>query len=99
MGEETILDQRKKVLSSGRKAVDELIKVIESKILESKENDNDIAADKMKNAAAAKKLAIFDALDILSRISEEEDIIREISESGNGNEKETSGGFAERNAH
>jgi len=32
-----------------------------------------VTADRLKNAAATKKLAIFDAFEILTRIQEEED--------------------------
>tara|TARA_R110002050_G_scaffold215596_2_gene351695 strand:+ start:656 stop:877 length:222 start_codon:yes stop_codon:yes gene_type:complete len=40
-----------------------------------------LAADKLKNAAAAKKMAIFDAFDILDRIQLEENKL--IEENGN----------------
>jgi hypothetical protein len=39
--------------------------------------DDDLSADKLKNAAATKKLAIFDAFEILSRIDEEEKMLLE----------------------
>ncbi len=55
----------------------ELIKVAEEAILDNGEDD--LAADKLKNAAATKKLAIFDAFEILSRIQEEERILLEDS--------------------
>lgn len=68
----------------------ELIKVAEEAILDNGEED--LAADKLKNAAATKKLAIFDAFEILNRIQEEEKILNE-------SEKESSEkvfkGFAE----
>ena len=35
-----------------------------------------ISADRLKNAAATKKLAIFDAFEILNRIKEEERVWR-----------------------
>ena len=35
----------------------------------------DVTADRLKNAAATKKLAIFDAFEILHRIEEEENIL------------------------
>ena len=35
----------------------------------------DISADRHKNAAATKKLAIFDAFEILARIESEEDLL------------------------
>ena len=39
------------------------------------DSDDDISADRLKNAAATKKLAIFDAFEILNRIQEEENIL------------------------
>ena len=50
--------------------MEELIKVAKEKIVDS---DDDISADRLKNAAATKKLAIFDAFEILTRIQEEEE--------------------------
>jgi hypothetical protein len=37
-----------------------------------------LTADKLKNAAASKKLAIFDAFEILNRIEEEENLLEGI---------------------
>ena len=62
------------IIQAGQKAVEELIKVAEEKIVDS---GDDISADRLKNAAATKKLAIFDAFEILTRIQLEEDIINE----------------------
>jgi hypothetical protein len=39
------------------------------------DSDDDISADRLKNAAATKKLAIFDAFEILNRIEEEQDML------------------------
>ena len=39
------------------------------------DSGDDITADRLKNAAATKKLAIFDAFEILNRIQEEEAIL------------------------
>jgi hypothetical protein len=39
------------------------------------DKDDELAADRLKNAAATKKLAIFDAFEILKRIEEERDKI------------------------
>ena len=41
------------------------------------DSDDDISADRLKNAAATKKLAIFDAFEILNRIEEEERILED----------------------
>ena len=40
------------------------------------DSDDDISADRLKNAAATKKLAIFDAFEILNRIQEEENLLK-----------------------
>tara|TARA_R100001480_G_scaffold32030_2_gene43370 strand:+ start:2380 stop:2658 length:279 start_codon:yes stop_codon:yes gene_type:complete len=63
---------KKSIIQAGQVAVEELIKVAKEPIVDS---DDDISADRLKNAAATKKLAIFDAFEILNRIQEEEDII------------------------
>ena len=67
-------ETKKNIIQAGHKAVDELIKVAKEPIVDS---DDDISADRLKNAAATKKLAIFDAFEILTRIQEEEAIINE----------------------
>jgi ASC-1-like (ASCH) protein len=78
------------IIQAGHKAVEELIKVAKEAIVDS---DDDISADRLKNAAATKKLAIFDAFEILNRIEEENNIIdNKITD-----KKETTfSGFAER---
>ena len=84
-------DTKKSIIQAGHKAVEELIKVAKEKIVDS---DDDISADRLKNAAATKKLAIFDAFEILNRIQEEQDML---DEKPRENKKETSfGGFAEK---
>jgi ASC-1-like (ASCH) protein len=65
-------ETKKNIIQAGRKAVEELIKVAKEPIVDS---DDDISADRLKNAAATKKLAIFDAFEILNRIQEEEDML------------------------
>ena len=67
-------ETKKKIIQAGQKAIEELIKVAKEKIVDS---DDDVSADRLKNAAATKKLAIFDAFEILNRIQEEEDILNE----------------------
>ena len=62
------------IIQAGQKAVEELIKVAKEPIVDS---DDDISADRLKNAAATKKLAIFDAFEILARIQEEEDMLND----------------------
>tara|TARA_R100001463_G_scaffold72102_2_gene125982 strand:+ start:36 stop:308 length:273 start_codon:yes stop_codon:yes gene_type:complete len=63
-------ETKKKIIQAGQKAVEELIKVAKEAIVDS---GDDVSADRLKNAAATKKLAIFDAFEILTRIQEEED--------------------------
>ena len=62
------------IIQAGQKAVEELIKVAKEPIVDSQD---DISADKLKNAAATKKLAIFDAFEILSRLEAEEALLNE----------------------
>ena len=64
--------KKKSIIEAGYRAVDELIKVAKEKIVDS---DDDVSADRLKNAAATKKLAIFDAFEILNRIEEEKSIL------------------------
>jgi ASC-1-like (ASCH) protein len=65
-------ETKKKIIQAGQKAIEELIKVAKEKIVDS---DDDVSADRLKNAAATKKLAIMDAFEILTRIQEEEDML------------------------
>ena len=66
-----------KIIKAGEKAVNELIKVAGEDII--KYGEDELAADKLKNAAATKKLAIFDAFEILSRIELEKNEIEGVS--------------------
>ena len=69
-----IKETKKNIILAGQVAVEELIKVAKEKIVDS---EDDISADRLKNAAATKKLAIFDAFEILSRIGAEENILND----------------------
>ena len=87
------MDPKKKkvnIIEAGYKAVDELIKVAKEKIVDS---DDDVSADRLKNAAATKKLAIFDAFEILNRIEEEKALLENKPLE---NKDDTFKGFAER---
>jgi|TARA_B100001939_G_scaffold136072_1_gene118134 ASC-1-like (ASCH) protein len=61
---------REEIIQAGEKAVKQLIKVAKENIIKPDPND-ELAADRLKNAAATKKLCIFDAFEILKRIEEE----------------------------
>ena len=67
-------ETKKKIIQAGQKAIEELIKVAKEKIVDS---DDDVSADRLKNAAATKKLAIMDAFEILTKINEEEELLSE----------------------
>ena len=85
----TAKEMKSNIIQAGYKAVEELIKVAREQIVDS---DDDISADRLKNAAATKKLAIFDAFEILNRIEDEKNIL-----DNKPKEEETSfKGFAER---
>ena len=67
-----IKETKRSIIQAGHKAVEELIKVAKEAIVDS---GDDITADRLMNAAATKKLAIFDAFEILNRIQEEENLL------------------------
>jgi|TARA_R100000781_G_scaffold26991_2_gene20051 hypothetical protein len=67
-------ETKKNIIQAGQVAVEELIKVAKEPIVDS---DDDISADRLKNAAATKKLAIFDAFEILNRIEEEKNMLED----------------------
>jgi len=85
-----VKETKKSIIQAGHEAVKELIKVAKEPIVET---DDDVSADRLKNAAATKKLAIFDAFEILNRINEENNLLegRVVEE-----KKESFKGFAER---
>jgi hypothetical protein len=87
-----ITELKKRIIDSGYKAVEELIKVAEERIVTHAEDD--LSADKLKNAAQAKKLAIMDAFEILKRVEEESNIIDGVV----NNQVNTNRGFAESRA-
>ena len=81
---------KQNIILAGHTAVEELIKVAKEAIVDS---GDDITADRLKNAAATKKLAIFDAFEILQRIQEEDKILNEKPKELK--EEKTFKGFAE----
>ena len=62
------------IIKAGERAVRQLIKVAKEEIIKPDPED-ELAADRLKNAAATKKLAIFDAFEILKRIEDEKAIL------------------------
>ena len=69
-----IKETKKNIIQAGRVAVKELIKVAKEPIIDF---GPDISADRLKNAAATKKLCIMDAFEITTRIQEEEEMLNE----------------------
>ena len=86
-----IKETKKLIIQAGHKAVEELINVAKEKIITNTEDD--VSADRLKNAAATKKLAIFDAFEILNRIEAERALLNEEPDKVSKNK---SFGFAER---
>ena len=87
-----VTELKKRIIESGYKAVEELIKVAEEKIITHMEDD--LSADKLRSAAQAKRLAITDAFEILKRIEDEHNIIEGIIATTDVSNK----GFAEKYA-
>ena len=85
-----IKETKLSIIQAGHRAVEELIKVAKEPIIDS---GDDITADRLKNAAATKKLAIFDAFEILQRIQEEKDMLNEKPKEAK--EEKSFKGFAE----
>ena len=93
---------KQRIIEAGYKAVDELIKVAEESVVkgttkineDGEEEMYELSADRLKNAAATKKLAIFDAFEILSRIELEKENL-DSAERGIS-KTDTKQGFAER---
>jgi hypothetical protein len=67
-----IKETKKSIIQAGQLAVKELIKVAKEPIVDTGE---DVTADRLKNAAATKKLAIFDAFEILKRLEDEKNLL------------------------
>jgi hypothetical protein len=91
---------KQRIIDAGYLAIDELIEVAKEPIMrqskhgEESEVESMLAADKLKNAAQAKKMAIFDAFEILSKIEAEKQAIKD---SGDNDGRDIKGtGFAER---
>lgn len=67
-----VKETKESIIRAGHEAVKELIKVAKEPIVET---EDDVSADRLKNAAATKKLAIFDAFEILTRIETEKSLL------------------------
>lgn len=84
---------REKIIQAGYIAVEQLIKVAKEDIIK-QDDDDELSADRLKNAAATKRLAIFDSFEILNKIESEKNILEgNISKNEKSDDKQ---GFAER---
>jgi|TARA_R110000803_G_scaffold52602_2_gene108213 hypothetical protein len=83
------------VIAAGYTAVEQLIKVAKEDIIKPDAED-ELAADKLKNAAATKKLCIFDAFDILNKIESEQEELNLLSRDSSRTDSKQ--GFAEQRA-
>ena len=82
-----------KIIEAGHQAVEQLIMVAKEAIIKHDDED-ELSADRLKNSAATKKLAIFDAFEILNRIEAEREALEMLDKGVN--RTETKQGFAER---
>jgi hypothetical protein len=83
---------KEQIIDAGQRAVHQLIKVAKEDIIKPDPED-ELAADRLKNAAATKKLCIFDAFEILNRIEQEREAL---NTSDVKSKVDTKQGFAER---
>ena len=90
----TSKETKLKIIEAGHRAVEQLIKVAKEAIIKHDPED-DLSADRLKNAAATKKLAIFDAFEILNRIEAEREALEAVDNHTPKN-IDTKQGFAER---
>lgn len=69
--QKTSSELKEELISAGLKAAEELIKVLNAEILKSGDSidlESELGADKLKNAAAAKRLSFEDAQAILAGV-------------------------------
>lgn len=88
-------EMRQKIIDAGWESVNHLIEVAKEKIITGDE-EKDLSADRLKNAAATKKLAIFDAFEIVKKIEEEQIKISGEEEKPKEENKKKRRGIAER---
>jgi len=86
-----VKETKNSIIKAGHEAVKELIKVAKEPIVET---EDDVSADRLKNAAATKKLAIFDAFEILNRIEAEKAMLE--GKTIEQKENKSFSGFAEK---
>lgn len=91
------MDTRRRIILAAEKAVAELIKIAGSTVSVfdcAEDGDDSLSSDKLKSAAQTKKIAVFDAFDILDRIEIEKEKLKSLERG----EAPSKSGFAERRA-
>lgn len=78
------------IIEASKIAVEQLVKVLKEDIITGTEDD--VSVDRLKSAVQTKKIAMFDALEMVTRIDIEQQNLNE-GDSPKGNT-----GFAERNS-
>lgn len=87
----TTEEYKQEIIDASRVGVDELIKVLREPIIEEGSFEKDaLAADRLKNAVAAKKMAMIDAFEMIDRIDIEQNNLKE------GDNKDTFTNLAEK---
>lgn len=71
---------KESLIKAGKEAAIDLTEVAKQKILTQATGRDPLAAEKLKAAAASKRLAIFDAFEILDKVQKEEDKLKEADE-------------------
>ena len=91
----SIKEYKQKIIEAGERAIEQLIKVAKEDI-NFIDGDKDVEANEIKNAAQSKKMAIFDALEILAKIELVQDELDEEDKVSGGKPRtQAAGGFAE----
>lgn len=83
---------KQSIIDASKVAIEHLIEVLREPII-GREDTEDISADRLKSAASTKKIAMFDALEMIARIDVEETNLKEGKDSN-----VPAIGFAEKNA-
>jgi hypothetical protein len=87
-------DTKQRIIEAGKRAIEHLIKVAEEDIdLNDFKSDDEFDASAFKSYTSTKKIAVFDSIDILERITEVENSLN-----GDTPRNTVSQGFAESRA-
>ena len=86
-------ETKQRIIEAGKRAIEHLIKIAEEEIDMELFKGDDFDASALKNYTSTKKMAIFDAFDINTRLTEEENSLN-----GDTPRNTVSQGFAESRA-